>query len=149
LKRKVSQDTKAQSTRSNASQHDSLSRRERQIMDIVYAGGKLSVNEVRAALPDPPSYSAVRALLGILKDKGHLRYEQEGTRYVYLPTKPREQVATSTLQRVVQTFFGGSVEQTVTTLLSAPETRLSSEELERLSLLIENARREEAKKERR
>jgi predicted transcriptional regulator len=118
-------------------------------MDIVYAGGKMSVNEVRAALPDPPSYSAVRALLGILKDKGHLRYEQEGTRYVYLPTKPREQAARSTLRQVVQTFFGGSVEQTVTTLLSAPETRLSSEELERLSLLIENARREEAKKERR
>jgi predicted transcriptional regulator len=128
---------------------DPLSRRERQIMDIVYAGGKMSVNEVRAALPDPPSYSAVRALLGILKDKGHLRYEQEGTRYVYLPTKPREQAARSTLRQVVQTFFGGSVEQTVTTLLSAPETRLSSEELERLSLLIENARREEAKKERR
>jgi predicted transcriptional regulator len=116
-------------------------------MDIVYGGGKLSVSEVRAALPDPPSYSAVRALLGILEGKGHLRHEQDGTRYVYLPTKPREQAAHSTMRQVLRTFFGGSVEEAVATLLSASETRLSNEELDRLSALIENARKDKSHKE--
>ena len=124
-----------------------LSRRERQIMDAVYAGGKLSVSQVRAALPDPPSYSAVRALLGILEDKGHLRHEQDGTRYVYLPTKPRAQAARSTMRQVLRTFFGGSVEEAVATLLSAPDTQLSNEELDRLSALVENARKDETHKE--
>lgn len=119
-----------------------LSRRERQIMDIVYALGRATAAQVREAMPDAPGYSAVRAMLRILEEKGHLRHESDGTRYVYLATKPRGQAARSTLRQVVQTFFGGSVEQTVATLLSAPETRLSADELERLSVLIEEAKKE-------
>lgn len=123
------------------SAHD-LSRRERQIMDAVYAQGQATATQVREAMPDPPSYSAVRASLRILEEKGHLRHEVERTRYVYAPTKPRGQAARSTLRQVVQTFFGGSVEQTVATLLSTPETKPSSEELDRLSALIEEAKKE-------
>lgn len=119
-----------------------LSRRERQIMDVVYAHGQATATQVRAAMPDPPSYSAVRASLRILEEKGHLRHEIDRTRYVYVPTKPRGQAARSMLRQVVQTFFGGSVEQTVATLLSTPEAKLSSEELDRLSTLIEEARKE-------
>ena len=119
-----------------------LSRRERQIMDIVYAQEPVTVAQVCQALPDAPGYSAVRATMRILEEKGHLRHESERTRYVYRPTQPRGQAAHSMLRQVVHTFFGGSVEQTVATLLSAPETKLSSEELERLSALIEEAKKE-------
>lgn len=119
-----------------------LSRRERQIMDVVYAHGQATATQVREAMPDAPSYSAVRASLRILEEKGHLRHEIDRTRYVYAPTKPRGQAARSMLRQVVQTFFGGSVEQTVATLLSTPEAKLSSEELDRLSSLIEEAKKE-------
>lgn len=120
-----------------------LSRRERQIMDVVYEHGRATATQVQEAMPDPPSYSAVRAMLRILEDKGHLRHEVDRTRYVFMPTKPRGQAARSMLRQVVQTFFGGSVEQTVATLLSSPEGKLSQEELERLSALIEEAKKEE------
>ena len=123
-------------------QLDGLSRRERQIMDVVFEKGKVSVAQVREALPDPPSYSAVRALLRILEDKGQLRHEKDGARYVYLPTKARHQAARSVLKQVLQTFFGGSVERAVATLLSASDAKLSQEELERLSALIEQAKQE-------
>lgn len=117
-----------------------LSRRERQIMEIIYTRGQASASEVLAALADPPSYSAVRALLRVLEGKGHVRHVQEGTRYVYLPIQARSRAARSALAQVVQTFFGGSVEQTVATLLSAADTRLSEEELSRLAALIEQAK---------
>ena len=124
-------------TRTSAS---NLSRRERQIMDILYRREQATAAEVMEALPDPPSYSAVRALLRILEDKGHVRHMQEGTRYVYLPTQPRQSAARGALAQVVQTFFGGSVEKVVATLLSDTDTRLSDEELSRLAALIEQAK---------
>jgi predicted transcriptional regulator len=117
-----------------------LSRRERQIMDVLYERGRATAAEVREALPDAPGYSAVRTLLRILEEKGHVRHEQDGARYIYLPREPVTRVAESALARVVRTFFGGSVEQTVATLISSEEARLSDEELERLSQLIREAR---------
>lgn len=119
---------------------DALTRRERQIMDAVFQRGQATAAEVRDALPDPPSYSAVRALLRILEEKGHLRHREEGARYVYMPTQPRQSAARRALRGVVQTFFGGSVEKAVATLLSEEETRLSDEEVARLAALIEGAR---------
>jgi predicted transcriptional regulator len=117
-----------------------LSRRERQIMDVIYQRSQATAGEVLEGLPDPPSYSAVRALLRVLETKGHVRHKQEGNRYIYLPTQPRSRAAQSALAQVVQTFFGGSVEQTVATLLSDADTRLSEEELSRLAELIEQAK---------
>ncbi len=123
----------------------SLSRRERQIMDIIYEQGRAAAADVRAALPDPPSYSSVRALLGILETKGHLTHVKDGPRYVYLPTRPRVSAAKSALRSVMQTFFGGSVEQTVATLLSVSDTPLSPEGASRLSAMIDAAQQKEAK----
>ncbi|HEY0866831.1 MAG TPA: BlaI/MecI/CopY family transcriptional regulator [Fimbriimonas sp.] len=120
--------------------HEKLSRRERQIMDIVYERERASAQEVLDALPDPPSYSTVRALLKILEDKGQLAHEQEGARYVYLPTKPREAAAKSALRQVVRTFFGGSVSDVVATLLSDKEMDLSDKDREELRKLIEEAK---------
>jgi BlaI family transcriptional regulator, penicillinase repressor len=120
-----------------------LSRRERQIMDILYELGHASAADVQERLPDPPGYSSVRALLRILEEKGHLSHRQEGARYVYMPTQPRSRAAQSALSQVVRTFFGGSIEKTVATLLSSEDAQLTPEELERLSALIEEARRKE------
>lgn len=119
-----------------------LSRRERQIMDIIYPLGRATVAQVREAMSDAPGYSAVRAMLRILEDKGHLRHEIENTRYIYVPTKPHAQAADSMLRQIVQTFFGGSVERTVATLLSTSDSKLSPAELERLADLIEQAKQE-------
>lgn len=119
-----------------------LSRRESQIMDIVYELGRASAAEVRERLPDPPSYSAVRALLRVLEDKGHLRHEQDGPRYIFLPTVPRERARRSALEHLVQTFFEGSAAGAVAALLDLESTRLEPEEYERLSEMIEQARRE-------
>ena len=119
-----------------------LSRRERQIMDILYRERQASVSEVLTALPDPPSYSAVRALLRVLENKGHVRHIQEGARYVYAPTQPRDFEARSVLTQVMRTFFDGSVEQVIATLMSDADTRISEEELERLAALIAQARKE-------
>ena len=124
-----------------------LSRRERQIMDIIYQQGRAAAADVLAALPDPPSYSSVRALLGILETKGHLKHIKDGPRYLYLPTRPRGSAAKSALRSVMQTFFGNSVEQTVATLLSVSETPLSPEELARLSALIDTAKETDGAKE--
>jgi predicted transcriptional regulator len=96
---------------------------------------------VQAALPEPPSYSAVRALLRILEDKGHVRHEQDGPRYVYLPTVARENAKRSALRHMLQTFFDGSAEQAISALLDGSSTRLSSAELDRLARLIERARK--------
>ncbi len=118
-----------------------LSRRERQIMDAIYARGKATAAEVLEALPDPPSYSAVRAMLVKLEAKGHVRHIQEGPRYVYLPTVPREQARATALERLVRTFFEGSVSKTVAALLDRGATELSDAELAELSELIERARK--------
>ena len=119
---------------------ETLSRRERQILDILYAKGSATAADVREALPDPPSYSAVRALLRILEEKGHARHESQGTRYVYLPLVPRESARNSALTRIVKTFFDGSAAQAAAALVDSGS--LSEEELTRLSDLIERARKE-------
>ena len=119
-----------------------LSRRERQIMDIIYSRGKASATEVMESLPDPPSYSAVRALLRVLEEKGHLRHKQDGQRYVYSPTVERERAKRSALRRVLQTFFDDSAEDAVAALLDISHESLSDEELKRMENLIKQARRE-------
>jgi predicted transcriptional regulator len=121
-----------------------LSRRERQIMDYLYRSGRASAAEVQENLPDPPGYSAVRALLRVLEDKGHVRHEQDGPRYLYVPTLGRDRAKRGALRHVVRTFFDGSKEQVVAALLDDRSTRLSEAELERLSRLIERARKEGA-----
>jgi BlaI family penicillinase repressor len=107
-------------------------------MDIVYERGKASAQDVLEAMQDPPSYSAVRALLKVLEDKGHLAHEQEGAKYVFLPTRPHEEAAESALQQVVRTFFGGNAAIAAATLISG-EGRLSEDEAARLNALIEEA----------
>jgi predicted transcriptional regulator len=119
-----------------------LSRRERQIMDVVYRLGRATVAEVQAGIPDPPTYSAVRALLSILERKRHLRHEHQHGRYVYLPVVTREKARRSALRRVVKTFFDGSTEQAVAALLDMSQAAGSSAELDRLARLIEQARKE-------
>src|SRR5436190_5611982 len=125
---------------SNA-QHRDLSRRERQILDILYQRGQATAAEVQAALPEPPSYSAVRALLRILEEKGHVRHQHDGPRYVYVPTIARDNAQRSALKHVLQTFFDGSAEQAISALLDENTSKLSSAELERLARLIDTARK--------
>ncbi len=120
--------------------HANLSRRERQIMDAIYHLGRATVSDVLDRLPDPPSYSAVRALLRILEDKGHLRHEQDGQRYVYLPTVPRHAARESALKHLLRTFFNNSTESAVAALLDLSGDQMSEAELERLSRLIDQAR---------
>ena len=120
----------------------SLGKRERQIMDIVYRRGRATASEVLDELADPPSYSSVRAMLRYLEDKGHLRHEQDGPRYVYLPTAPADAVRGSALSHVVRTFFGGSVSLAVASLLESKP--LSRAEYERLSRLLDQAFEDEA-----
>jgi predicted transcriptional regulator len=119
-----------------------LSRRERQIMDALHAMDQATVADIRAALPDPPGYSAVRALVRILEDKGHVRHRQEGARYVYLPRVSRKTASRSALQRVVSTFFRGSVTQTMAALLEQRDTQLTDAELTKLQQLIQQAKKE-------
>jgi BlaI family penicillinase repressor len=121
--------------------HQGLSRRERQIVDILYAKGRATAAEVQTGLPDPPSYSAVRAMLRILEEKGHVRHEQDGPRYVYLPTIARDNAKRSALRHMLRTFFDGSAEQAISTLLDDASTKLSDAELDRLARLIDQARR--------
>jgi BlaI family penicillinase repressor len=119
-----------------------LSRRERQIMDALHQRGRATAAEVQAALPDPPGYSAVRALLRILEAKGHVKHLKEGARYVYKPRVSRETARRSALRRLVSTFFAGSVTQAVAALLEHTDTRLSESELQELEQMIEQARKE-------
>jgi predicted transcriptional regulator len=121
---------------------DTLSRRERQIMDILYRTGKASANDVRDAMPDAPSYSAVRAMLRVLEEKGHIRHQAEGLKYVYLPTVARDKAKRTAVKHVLETFFNGSPEQAVAALLDVASTRLTREELDRMSQLIEDAKKE-------
>ena len=119
-----------------------LSRRERQIMDVLHARGSATVADVLAGLPDPPSYSAVRALLRILEDKGHVKHRTEGAKYVYLARASRQAVTRAALRRLVSTFFSGSVSQAVAALLEESDTRLSEPELQKIDKLIQQARKE-------
>jgi predicted transcriptional regulator len=120
-----------------------LSRREREILDILHREGQASAAEIRAALPDAPSYSAVRSLLRVLLDKGHVRHERQGKRYLYRPAEPRRQAAASALRQVLATFFGGSLARAARAFLDEAEADVSEEELALLSDLVEQARRRE------
>lgn len=119
-----------------------LSRRERQIMDAIYRRGSATAAEVHHALPDPPSYSAVRALLRILEDKGHLTHSQDGQRYVYSPVVSRSAARESALRGVVRTFFGGSAGEAVAALLDMADGKLSKTELDEIAGLIRRAKKE-------
>jgi BlaI family penicillinase repressor len=119
-----------------------LSRRERQIMDIVYRAGSATAAEVRDNLPDAPSYSAVRSLLRILEEKGHLTHKYDGPRYVFTPTVSRPAAQKSALRQMVRTFFDGSTSQAVAALLDLSARDLSSDELDQLSALVEQAKKE-------
>jgi BlaI family transcriptional regulator, penicillinase repressor len=120
---------------------ENLSRRERQIMDIIYARGEATAAEVESALPDAPSYSAVRALLRILVEKGALKHREDGPRYIFFPTEPREKVSRSALRNVLSTFFEGSLANAVAALVDAKDSRLTPEEIARLEDVIKKARR--------
>ena len=121
-----------------------LSRRERQIMDVLFQRGEASASEVQEAMPDPPSYSAVRAHLRTLEEKGHVRHEARDLRYVYMPTQRPDQARRSALRHVVDTFFGGSSARVIAALLDNGSTKLEREEIERLSEMVEKARKEGA-----
>ena len=118
-----------------------LSRRERQIRDVIYRRGRATAAEVLDDLPDPPSYSAVRALLRLLEEKGHVRHEQDGPRYVFLPIVARDRARQSALSHVVRTFFDGSATEAVAALLN-DGAKLSHEDLDRLAAMIDKAREE-------
>jgi len=121
--------------------HSSLSRRERQIMDILYRLGRATANEVMNALSGEPNYSTVRTQLRVLESKGHVRHEEERLRFVYMPTAPRHAVRQSALRHMLETFFEGSAEKLLSTLLGSEGAKLSDEELERLAQLIEKTRK--------
>jgi len=120
----------------------SLTRRERKIMDVLYKLERATVGQVLAKLADKPSYSTVRAQLRVLEEKGHVRHEEQGLRYVYIPAVPRDVARRSALRHLVETFFEGSTEKTVATLLGGEISRISSEELDRLSRLIAKSKKE-------
>jgi predicted transcriptional regulator len=122
--------------------NNTLSRRERQIMDIVYRLGSASAVEVRENLPDAPSYSAVRALLRILEEKGHLKHAYDGPRYVYAPIISRPVAQKSALKQMVKTFFDGSTSNAVAALLDMSASDISKADLDRLAKLVEQAKRE-------
>ena len=119
-----------------------LGRRERQIMEVVYRLGRASVADVLAALPDPPSYTSVRTMLRLLEEKGHLRHREEGRRFVYLPVVAAGTARRSALKNLLATFFNGSVEKAVASLIESEAGRLSEAELDRLAKLIDLARKE-------
>src|SRR6185503_18866163 len=119
-----------------------LSRRERQILDVLYASGRATAADVQQAMPSAPSYSAVRTLLRILEDKGHVRHEQDGARYVYIPTVERDRAKKPALRHMLNTFFEGSVTQAIAALLDEDSKRLSDEDWDRLQTMIDRARKE-------
>jgi predicted transcriptional regulator len=120
-----------------------LTRRERQIMDVLYARGRATAAEVREGMANPPGYSAIRALLRILEDKGHVVHDEDGARYVYRPTVPARRAKRSALRHMVKTFFEGSPEKAVAALIS--DSKLNQEELDRLSKLVNEAKKGGAK----
>lgn len=117
-----------------------LGRRERQIMEVVYRLGRASASEIRAELPDPPTYSAVRGMLRLLEEKGHLRHAQEGIRHVYFPTVAHDDIRDSAMRHVLRTFFAGSTAAAMAALLEASEEPPSDEELDALARMIDQAR---------
>ncbi len=119
-----------------------LSRRERQIMDVLYRRGRATAAEVHQEIPDPPGYSAVRAMLRVLEEKKHIRHEEKDLRYVFMPIVPRDKAGRSAVRHLLDTFFDGSPEQAVATLLDVSADDLSPEDLNRLTALIEKARQE-------
>jgi predicted transcriptional regulator len=122
--------------------HAVLSRRERQIIDILYRRGKATAAEVMEDLPGRPSYSTVRTQLRVLEEKGHVRHEDDGQRYVYSPAAPRGTVRRSALKHLVETFYEGSVEQAVAALLGGEGARLTDDQLDHIEDLIRKARKE-------
>lgn len=125
--------------------HPSLTRRERQIMDILYRRPRATAADVMADLPGEPSYSTVRTQLRVLEEKGHVRHEEHGLRYVYMPAVPRRAAGKSALKHLVETFFDGSAEKTVAALLGGEGSRLTEAELERIGDLIAKARKDGSK----
>jgi BlaI family transcriptional regulator, penicillinase repressor len=119
-----------------------LTRRERQIMDILYRRSRATAAEVMAELPGEPNYSTVRTQLRVLEDKGHVLHEEDGVRYVYAPAVPRHAARKSALKHLVETFFDGSAEQVVAAVLGGEASRLSDEDLERIAELVADARKE-------
>jgi BlaI family penicillinase repressor len=119
-----------------------LSRRERQIMDVLYRRGRATVAEILEELPDPPGYSAVRAMLRVLEEKKHIRHEEKDLRYVYVPVVPRDKARRSAVAHLLETFFDNSPEQAVATLLNVSARDLTEEDFDRLAALIEQARKE-------
>jgi predicted transcriptional regulator len=122
--------------------HAALTRRERQIMDILYKHGRATASEVMEDLPGTPHYSTVRTQLRVLEEKGHVTHEEEGPRYVYMPALPRRAARKSALRHLVDTFFDGSAEQVVAAVLGGEGAKLSDEELDRIAELVEKAKKE-------
>ncbi|MDF1755019.1 MAG: BlaI/MecI/CopY family transcriptional regulator [Verrucomicrobiales bacterium] len=120
---------------------DGLTRRERQIMEIIHARGEISARTVHDQLPDPPTYATVRTLLRVLEEKGHLKHHKEGKTFIYTATRSKEAEGESNLKRVVQSFFSGSVAQVMSCLLDEKEDELSVEEIQHLESLIKNAKK--------
>jgi predicted transcriptional regulator len=121
---------------------DPLTRREREIMDILHRRGRATAHEVMDDLADPPSYSAVRTFLRLLEERGHVRHEQDGPRYVYTPTVARREAQRSAIAHLVDTFFDGSVEDAVATLVESSKPKLSAQELDRIAALVAKAKKE-------
>lgn len=121
---------------------DGFSRREREILDALYKLGRASAAQILDEIADPPSYTAIRSLLAILERKGHVRHASDGTRYIYEPKVAREQMGRRAIDALLSTFFDNSVEQAVTALITAKDADISRDELDRLSRLIEKAKRE-------
>ena len=121
--------------------HQQLSRRERQIMDVIYRLGKATAAEIHERMPEQPTYSTVRAKLRVLEEKGFVRHEEQGPRYLYIPTTSREKARSSALRHMVDTFFGGSAAQVVAALLDTSVTNMTDEELERVARLIEDKKK--------
>jgi predicted transcriptional regulator len=119
-----------------------LSRRERQIMDVLYRMGRATAAEVHQAIPDPPGYSAVRAMLRVLEEKKHIRHEEKDLRYVFIPVVPRDKARRSAVRHLLDTFFDGSPEQAVATLLDVSGDKLSQDKFDQLAALIEKAKQE-------
>ena len=128
--------------RAKKAKNKDLSRRERQIMDALYKLGKASAAQIRGSLAVPPSYTAVRTHLTILEERGHVKHETDGTRYIYEPVVERDLMGGRAIRNVLQTFFDNSVERAVAALISREESQISSEQLERLAGIIERARKE-------
>jgi len=122
---------------------DPLSRRERQILDIIYSRGRATAAEIQEALPDAPGYSAIRALLRILEQKGHVRHEVDGPRYVFLPKVSRQKARVTALRHMLKTFFDGSAAEAAAALVDGSAAKMSAKELDELEALIERARKED------